>query len=223
MALKRIVVALLVAAARGVSATPRSMDEGGSQFIFYNGTLTGSLAPKGDSQNDRYGNSQDCKNYSSFYFEDDSLTSLYIGKNPEWDPNPFIFYLTQQSPDLRSYDISFASAYYPCYKEGKPCGFFEFSPWYYITATMLDLKKASVSVVKDATIGAGETGPFYSVTGDEKTWISNGTSNSTLDFRVPSNYTENDTSPCFPLQSTFVWYVLFRLAPQACAVPNREA
>lgn len=195
-------VALVAAAALCVSATTYSMMEGGTQFIYYNGSLAGSFVPNVKFKDQRDSIYQNCEEYSAYYFEKLLKTGLYIGKNPEWDPNPFFFNLLQYDEREIITELSFASTYYPCYKYGEPCGSFELSPWYYIAATIVDLNKASITVINGSSIDAGEKGSFYAVTGNEKTFVGNGTTNSTFYFTPPGNYTHACAS-----QANYMWYV----------------
>jgi len=179
------IVLLLLSPSSLVWAVSRSIAESGTQFIFYNGTINGSL--EYNAKNDSA-----CGKPLFDSFSNLRNSSMKIGINGPWDANPFFFELTLDGPDgvpSRLSDLSFATTYFICYDEGERCGFIELWPWYYVPAQMLDLNSASVSVVKEASIGENESGPFYSVLGDENTWVSNGTVDwNQFNVDLPSNY-----------------------------------
>jgi hypothetical protein len=120
------------------------------------------------------------------------LSSLYIGVNPPWDSNPFFFelyHLASESsgfPDWTNdsiYNLDFTTAAYICMKNGEMCEFLTYHPYYFVVAEMVNLKDANVARVSEG-MGVG-----YSVTGDEKTWVSNGTIKNSVDVAMPLNYT----------------------------------
>lgn len=84
------------------------------------------------------------------------------------------------------YGLNFASTYYVCQKDGRDCDTVEVDP-YYVSAQMLDLSRASVSQVE---IG-DEKG--YRVQGDEKTWVSNGTTE--LSFYMGEDHVPYNNAP----------------------------
>ena len=197
---------LLVTASSLVSAVTYSESEGGTQFIFYNGTLGGTFTPNydlGDAEDRASPSGAGCKANRAFNFSR-LHTEMHIGKNPDWDPNPFFFKLTRPSGAQGFImNLGFASTFYPCYKDGEPCGAFAFSPWYYITATMIDLQKAKISRVSDPPLATGETGTYYSVTGDERTWASNDTVKWNT-FKV-NGYGSTALRDCLSPAATFYW------------------
>lgn len=183
-----------------VAASSPSELFGGSQYIFYNGTLGGSLTTTNTS----------CGDNGTYYFADIADTSIDIGINPAWDPNPFYFYLkhsahgTSAGPD--GYDsidnFHFASAWYLCYtRPGRRCGLFDRNPYYYVTATMLDLYRTTISATDS------QSGPGYWIRGGQPTWVSNGTTTNDLLFRIGKNYSSQTEVDC-PLamnNTRFVW------------------
>ena len=75
--------------------------------------------------------------------------------------------------DLRNVD--FYTAAYSCQKNGRDCSLVEVDP-YYMLAEVLDLNKSQVQEVDDVNGYKG-----YTVKGDEKTWVSNGTLHPSFD------------------------------------------
>lgn len=97
------------------------------------------------------------------------------------------------------YALNFASTYYVCQKDGRECGFVEADP-YFVSAQMLNLSRASVSQV----VVGSEKG--YRVQGDEKTWVSNGTTE--LSFRMGEDHVLYENAPattCLEQPDRFIW------------------
>jgi len=103
---------------------------------------------------------------------------LYVGVNPPWDPNPFFFWFGR---------INFKTSAFICYQDGQPCASTTFWPWYYVHAQLLDLSRATVKVVQNST------GSMYRVTGDQGSFVSNGT-----EFDPALFF----TAPTFPINQT---------------------
>ncbi|KAH7303480.1 hypothetical protein B0I35DRAFT_485170 [Stachybotrys elegans] len=185
----------------------------GLQFIFYNGSLSGSFVHPHDEQSE-------CGDHGAYYFSDLVNTSLRIGAMPPWDRNPFFFEFSRlvtddtvnEWSDWTSYapifdycsnfwsgqwhgwqggvyNMGFASTRYACRDEA--CGIpMALSSWGHVGDPYLNLSRASVERVTDGALSEEDDGPYYAVTGDESTWInSNHSCDWRLEFRRPENYT----------------------------------
>ena len=104
------------------------------------------------------------------------------------------------------YNLEFASAWYACQVEGHACPQYTDS-WYYVAAEMVNLSSASVSTVSTgAALANGDDSPYYSVRGDEKTWVSNGTVKwNMFDFQIPNNYSKKTPGCKTTPESSFDW------------------
>ena len=175
------------------------LDEANPIFIRFNGSLSAHFTPSPSL-------SSQCHSFNIIPVR---ASTIYVGIYPDWDPNPFFFQISHghsedcapadcpweyYHPSLRRkraaaprekrqgfvfdtydqlYQLDFASTYYVCEKDGELCGSVEWDPSY-IGARMLDLRLASVRRV---AVG-DEMG--YTVQGDERTWVSNSTANSSF-------------------------------------------
>ncbi|RHZ48371.1 uncharacterized protein CDV56_103214 [Aspergillus thermomutatus] len=159
-------------------------EEGGTQFITYNGTIAGHFthpasAPPG------------CPTY---YF--DSLRSSFIGidVNPPWDTNPLYFDLEHRGQEVDScilvgctadpiYNLVFATVHYLCFADtGHPCGNIEYD-YHFAPQEDLDLTKSTM-----VEYDWGDAGKGYSIAGDQSTFRGNGTPLNSFDFQRPDNY-----------------------------------
>ncbi|KAM0269844.1 hypothetical protein ACHAQH_009629 [Verticillium albo-atrum] len=93
------------------------------------------------------------------------------------------------------YNLGFNTASYECYKDGERCGLFEYSDFTFVGEPLINLTVASISRLSDRPIDQSDskdTGPFYSVSGDESTWVSNDRKSNSFEFQVPRNYSGDD-------------------------------
>lgn len=195
--------------------------DAGGLFIFYNGTISGQVtySPPGNLTC----GPKSLGSYSKAYF--------YAGVYPPWDKNPFFFELFhKRSEDMDSrpggdteleppadedtrrrkrqfvsltyddiFNLWFASADgYNCFEDGKPCGSVYHPDYAYFVG--VDLLNLTAGTSKRVKVGS-ETG--YTVTGDEKTWISNDTAWNTVDIATSCVQTRNGDE--------FRWYVIVGL------------
>lgn len=146
--------------------------EGGSQFIRFNGTVESSFTfstatpPCGDLSTPGTSRLEPLAN-----------STLYVGANPSWDPNPWFFWL-HGPVDV---DITFRSAAYTCYKNGTRCSSYESWPWYYVREQILNISATSTQRLRGPEPGgaAGKIGNdalFYSAVADQSTFTGNGSS-----------------------------------------------
>ena len=226
-----------------VNAITYSILDGGTQFIYYQGTIEGVFTHNNP-------NLSSCGDGGTYYFANLTNSSLRIGANPSWDNNPLFFELehygnswqtttnkrkrsslgdltrhSSVAADLKSYrmapfpqkdfcfglggctydavyNLYFATAWYVCEKAGSACPEFTWWPWYYVSAEIVNLNAATMTEVSGVGLTATDGGPFYSVTGDQKSWVSNGTVQNSFDFQAPQNYSIH--SGCLDT-STFDW------------------
>jgi hypothetical protein len=172
------------------------------KYIFYNGTVSGSVS---------YSNSSSC---SQVQLRKHDKTYFYIGKYPPWDPNPFFFELyhlrtegedgrpggNDTSPSKKSkrqfieytddsiFNLDFSTAAYVCMKDDHGCGYLEFDP-YYVGVDVINL---NASKIERVNVGS-DLG--YTVTGDQSAWTSNNTIQNDVDI----------ASSCVPEGDSFVW------------------
>ncbi|KAK3366168.1 hypothetical protein B0T24DRAFT_597903 [Lasiosphaeria ovina] len=86
------VIGLLLCALCRLSASLNpTLDDGGTQFIFYNGTMSGSFVHNTPAIS--HPNATVCGDGGVYYFSDLANAGLRIGVNPPWDTNPFFFQL----------------------------------------------------------------------------------------------------------------------------------
>ncbi|KAK0727511.1 hypothetical protein B0T26DRAFT_694813, partial [Lasiosphaeria miniovina] len=84
------VIGLLLCALSPLSASlSPTLDDGGTQFIFYNGTMSGSFVNNTPAASQP--NVTVCGDGGVYYFSDLTDAGLRIGANPPWDTNPFFF------------------------------------------------------------------------------------------------------------------------------------
>jgi hypothetical protein len=96
------------------------------------------------------------------------------------------------------FDLDVQSTVYVCTtKDGQQCnGGIPPQSSYWVTARILDLSRAKTIVVA-SQLAANDVGPYYSTTGDQTTWVSNGTYNSIgFDSQTPSNYSSFFNTVC---------------------------
>jgi hypothetical protein len=169
--LKAIVVSCLSSIPVALSQANEFRNPQGSQYILYSGTIGSSTIWAPDVIPP--GTSGDCFNWTSPSY---ARTSLYVGVNPPWDPNPFFFELYHFASDCDSsfcfttdgiYNLDFNSAAYQCYSGNDPCSFVEYY-YHYEPKIYLDLK--SKSKIQRLDI-AGQTG--YKVDGGPDSWVGN--------------------------------------------------
>jgi len=165
-----------------ISAQTYSLEEGGTQFIYYNGSLSGSFRHDPPTVS-----TSSCGDNGVYYFTNISNAFMRIGKNPPWDTNPFFFSISREgrrSENVSLWDVRFASTYYLCFKDGKRCGQLEFWPWYYETAQQVNISAAEISVEKE-----GDQGPFYKVRHDNAVWLGRDIVKwNNLQFQTAGNY-----------------------------------
>ncbi|KAF2012517.1 hypothetical protein BU24DRAFT_494510 [Aaosphaeria arxii CBS 175.79] len=163
-------VGSLLSVADAISRVTSSIEENGSQYLGFNGTISAKTTyPSSGSCDETFGP------FAKSYF--------YVGLNPPWDSNPFFFELYHLASEGSGgpvtftkddvYNLDFGSSGYVCYSEGKPCGYFE-TVWYYQSEILLDLTKAAVKKTK---VG-NEDG--YEISGDQKTYLKNETERQSL-------------------------------------------
>jgi hypothetical protein len=209
------------------------MLEGGSQYIYYDGVISGHYGADAGHCGDKA---------NTYYFTNHTSSTLYIGVNPPWDTNPLFFYLMHDGRDYHTtnntgvhdrclnvfsgyctndaiYNLGLASTYYVCFKNGQPCGIIEFWPWYYVAAPMYNLSTASIVRVPSTNHPVFGNDMYYSVSGDNRTWVSNGTvQNAGLGVQLPMNYSssEEDAFGSCGNDYSVHWYIsLLQLSPQA--------
>jgi hypothetical protein len=98
------------------------------------------------------------------------------------------------------YNLEFATSWYACQAQGgKTCP-------YHVSAEMVNLKAASVSTVSaGVALANGDDSAFYSVKGDESTWVGNWTVDYNMfNFQIPKNYS-SPKSGCRTPEGTFNW------------------
>ncbi|KAB5586297.1 hypothetical protein GE09DRAFT_1277663 [Coniochaeta sp. 2T2.1] len=200
-----LLVAIL-AVIRPVAAYNTSVNyltDGGAQFIYYQGSITGNFAHNLTRYNYHRTNPKTgeptygCGDNGTYHFTLERAVDSYmrIGVNAPWDTNPFFFSLFRGVDGYRTRDrplpeFEFATAHFECFKNGVPCDDLKLKPWEYVPQLEVDLNKASISAMKDGNL---TDGPFYAVTGDERTYVGNGTlSRNRAHFQVPSNYSRYD-------------------------------
>jgi hypothetical protein len=164
-----------------VAAQDVFLSSQGSQFIRFSGTITGASSwtsnavPPGDSE-------PSCVASGTTTQGPFKRTSLYVGINPPWDPNPFFFELYHYASDCDEnfcstadtiFNLDFRSAAYECIERstGQPCGFISYN-YYYLPDVYINLK--SKTTVQRLEIG-GETG--YTIQGGPDTWVGNDSAN----------------------------------------------
>jgi hypothetical protein len=204
----------------------QSMSDGGTQYIYCDGVISGHFK----------GSVEDCGDAKTYYFSNLTESSMYLGVNPPWDTNPFFFYLKHDGRSWRTsngtvrnrvalgrrdtcynaygdctydavYNLAVASTYYVCFKDGAQCSILEYWPWYYVTAQMYNLSAASVTRAQgdDPTFGSDT---YYVVSGDYHTWVSNGTVQwNGASVQLPHNYSssEEDSGDCGNTYHVY-WY-----------------
>ena len=177
-------VLLLYTCTIGVAAPT----EAATQFIYYNGSISGQFFQPDSTPS----------NCPDWYLETMQNAALTVGVNPPWDTNPFYFDFRHHGNTIYGcgmlisctndsiYNLYFSTADYVCFKDGKPCGLLEISPFYYEALELINLNEATVTPLM---IEGGEKG--YSVVGDRSTFVSNGTSVNKFDFERPMNYSHS--------------------------------
>ncbi|KAF2462738.1 uncharacterized protein BDR25DRAFT_363580 [Lindgomyces ingoldianus] len=157
---------------RLIYAISYSILEGGTQFITYNGSISGTFTSASNSS---------CGTGPPFYFDNLVNTSLRIGVNPPWDTNPFFFEFAHDGnnwqileSDQPVYLKDISASTRSAAKDGRRCGTYENSPWYYVSAEIVNLSAATITITTSVLQGTKDPVPLYVVEGDEKTWISNG-------------------------------------------------
>jgi hypothetical protein len=199
-----ILVFLLVLYSKPVLSQWALSQGSGGQFITYSGLISGLFRhPQGLID-------QGCPDYT---LGPHNRTYLYIGQVP-YDANPFFFELYHFASAYSGggfisytndsiFNLDFTSIGHPCFKNGRRCGSIEFSPWYYVVAEMLDLgmgtgqRKAAVERVQ---VGSAMG---YKVSGDQMSFISNGTIKNLVDVARPYNLTA--PWPCM-YEERYIWY-----------------
>jgi hypothetical protein len=177
------------------------LHESGTQFISYNGSISGYFKHPQSAPS----------NCSTYYFDSLQNTILKVGINPPWDTNPFYFNIQRdgQTADMIDpedtctnpwgctydpiYNLFLETACYLCLtNDGSSCTFFD-------PVEILDLSKATT-----VQFDGKEKG--YSTIGNQSTFVGNNDDLVyTFDFQRPHNYTEQQN--CVE-GDTFEWYVL---------------
>lgn len=175
--------------------TSQSWDNSRPLTILYNGSLTS-----------HFSHPPHAPMHCGDYFSQPELSAyLEVGVNPPWDNNPFFFQLYDRSENGEGYytntpvyNLHFFTAVYVCYQpSGQTCStVLQSWPYYFVPIEMVNLNRAVV----ERTIMGPEIG--YSVSGDEKTWVSNDTTICEFEYNLPKNYTKS--SGCMAGQQ-FVW------------------
>lgn len=186
------------------SAQWTESSEAAGQYIFYTGTVSGSVS---------YGLESDC---SHVELKPHTKTYLYVGKYPPWDPNPFfleLYHLRSEGHDGRPngtneippgeskrkflvqtddsiFNLDFTTSAYACFKDGHGCGIIEFGASY-AGVDLIDLRAAKTQQVSVGT----ELG--YTVTGDQHSWVGNDTIKNEVDV----------ATSCFEYGDTFTLYL----------------
>lgn len=173
---------------------------GASQYIWYNGSLSGSFTnPAGNCTLD-YGPIVNA--------------SLYVGNNGPWDPNPFFFYMRHPGNDYRNDPNRPTGSY--CFGLGG-CTldaifnlYFGSTYWIHGVVPQLNISNASLS---KTTVNSQ---PGYSLEGDEKSWSYGSSSNaSSFEFQPPVGRGPPPQCPGGFLsevfEQKFEWYVKFYL------------
>jgi hypothetical protein len=106
------------------------------------------------------------------------------------------------------YNLVFQTAYYICIDGDQPCQFGG-SPSWYMALETVDLSKATVDVVSTGNLNAGDVGPYYSIRGDQSTYVGNASAVNGFDVQVPQNYSLSADAQCRALEQavwpTFSW------------------
>jgi hypothetical protein len=183
------------------TSIPGSISEAGTLFIYYDGVISGYSLPSAEA----------CPDAKPYYFSNQTESSMFLGVNAPWDPNPFFFSLEHYGRDYQTskgrrdtcinavggcsndpiLNLDFESTYQVCHsrKDDTPCGQFERS-WYYVTAQMYNLGAASITEATDDPFFSDDA--YHVVTGDYHSWVSNGTIQSGVDVRLPRNYSASE-------------------------------
>jgi hypothetical protein len=198
---------------------PHPPFDGGSQFIYFPGNISGTFAHNAT----RYSATRPlfdnttvnaCGDNGTYYFIDSG--HMRVGVSAPWDSNPLYFDLVRDEDKLHwapFWRAFFASANYACLVPNgtrgvdNGCRTLQDEPYYYAAAEQLNLTAASITVAEGQDY---PWAPFYSVKGDDATWIGNGKVNwNQLDFEAPLNYTANQDSEIDCLEYLHVtWSVL---------------
>jgi hypothetical protein len=198
-----------------ITAAQAYMVGAGTQFILYNGTISGSYLQTA-------GSPEKCGDNGAYHFEGLDNADLRIGVNAPWDPNPIYFEIQHRGNSWRRsderkwnnycptisctydaiYNLHLSTAWYECFRQ-RPC---EENRGLY-----LRLDETSISRVSNESIAEGESGPFYAVKGDEDDW------DVTypiflFDYQMPRNYS---VEPGCAERKSILWYVLQSKPPSS--------
>ncbi|KAJ5658439.1 uncharacterized protein N7484_002088 [Penicillium longicatenatum] len=173
------------------------LDESGTQFISYNGSISGTF-----KHSEQF---PDCPT-PTYYFSSLENALVKVGANPPWDTNPFYFNIQHNGQQVSTYDsdeycfslggctydsiynLFLETAWYRCLADdGSSCEFIEWD-YYFEPVEILDLNLATT-----ASIGDGNEEKGYSTIGDQSSFVKNNlVSDYSMDFQRPHNYTERD-------------------------------
>ena len=210
----------------GVSSYNTSVNyitDGGAQFIYYPGKITGTFAHNTTRYDDPYKGLRSpteypCGDNGTYYWELGSGLDvgpyMRIGVNAPWDGNPFFFSLHRgvdsrprddEEPNPPLPELEFWTAHWECLKDGGAlCEDLKAKPWYWVALTEVNLWEAEIEQVKGP--GGSADGSYYAVAGDERSWVGNGTVvRNRARFQAPKNY--STTMDCVK-EVDVVWFVL---------------
>ncbi|KAE9374016.1 hypothetical protein N431DRAFT_454827 [Stipitochalara longipes BDJ] len=175
-----------------------------TQFITYNGSITGSYGPGPSS----------LSNCSTYYIPPIVNASFLAGVNPPWDTNPYYFSFEHSGNVVNGqgcydpfgctndsiWDLGFITADSECIDfAGNGCnGLYQVGDFYYKGIEYLNLNHATVTPIQQAGL------PGYSVTGDQSTFVNQSTENG-FTFQEPVNYT---TSLNFTNQTSMAFFTI---------------
>lgn len=183
---------------------------GSGQYITYSGALEGLFTYASPDV-------ETCGDARTHYFYASDDTTLRVGVNPAWDPNPFYFELRRDGPVIIGEAANIADLERPergqrplaGWQAGRPSADvtsdLRFQSAYHIstgegrgcpadkhrsTAQVLDLTKANVTLVSGRRLGATDTGPYYVLRGDQSSHVAgpNSPSMNSFSIRGPANY-----------------------------------
>lgn len=187
-----------------------SLEQAGTQFITYNGTISGRFEHPVSAP----------FKCSTYYFDSLDNSFVRVGTNPPWDTNPFYFSVGHAGKRVRAHNSScfspggctldpihnlmFRTTDYLCYtNEGKQCGAVEFR-YHFVPAEMINLNESTIKQID------WKTDKGYSVVGNQRSF-QNGSTPNAFDFQIPSNYTSH--RGCAE-ELDFEWHVFCRTLPR---------
>ncbi|KAJ5162309.1 hypothetical protein N7492_007701 [Penicillium capsulatum] len=169
-----------------------NLEQAGTQFITYNGTISGRFEHPSSAPS----------KCSDYYFDSLDDSFLRVGVNPPWDANPFYFSISHLGEKTSShnktcfnvtpggctqdaiYNLMFRTTDYLCYNdEGRRCSLVAFR-YHFEPSALINLNESTTKQV-DLNSEKG-----YRVEGD-KSSFRNGSVPNEFDFQIPRNYSSH--------------------------------